>query len=236
MLLNRLQQSGKYQGDKKIEFQRGDIAKYNAILSSFFQNHLAASQKIFDTRVKAYEALWEKVLKLKEEFPAGIALVYQLLMDDELNAEDAFQSLDKNPKFGPTLRSYDHDKEMIKLVDSKSLLPKFRPYIADKSHQLFVTYNSLYGRITHSFIWNYQKGILYNWKKDEALISILQISLTANELKFVMQQKSRALNSLAEMLEYKIMADMREQLQISDSQKDSIQYIKDIDRLIHLKD
>lgn len=232
VLQSKIQQSLKFKSDAKLEDLKGDIDKYNSVLTSFFQNHLSSSQKVFDTKLKAYETLWEIVQKIKDAFPAGITMVYYLLTDDELNKNTVFNELDTNPKMGPGLRNYNLTDEMKKIIDSRKPLTKYRPYLSDKSFKLYYAFSAFYGRITHSFIWQYEKKNIYNWKNDKTLLDILSVTLTKEELEYIINSKFRAFESLTELLEYKIITDIREQLQISGSANDTIQYIKDIDKLI----
>src|SRR5690606_16140662 len=180
--------------NSEIENIRGQIDKHNNLLTSIVQNHLSSSQKILDKKIQAYEMLWSNILEIRNNFPSGISLVYQIFMDDELAKDDAFEMLNNNPKMGPIIRSYDMDTEMKKLVDSKKSLLKLRPYISDDSVKLHHSYEGIIGRVTYKFIWDYGKSKVYNWKNDDALKSILELALTDKELNYVMTMKIHAFN------------------------------------------
>lgn len=232
-LLTRLTQSSQHSYNSEIENIRGEISKNNSFLTSLIQNYFSSSQKILDKKIQAYELLWTSILKIKESFPGGISLVYQLLPDYEIEKENAFEDLNTNPKMGPLLRSYDMDTEMKKLVDNGKSLLDLKPYISDNSYKLFYTYQGLIGRITHKFIWDFQKSKLYDWKKDDALKSILKVTLTDKELSYIMSIKITALNSLTELIEYKILQDFRNSLNIKDSTNDTVEYLKDIETILN---
>ncbi len=231
-ILTRLTQSSQHSYNSEIETIRGEIIKNNSFLTSLIQNYFSTSQKILDKKIQAYELLWTTILKIKDTFPSGIALVYQLLPDYEVEKENAFEDLNNNPKMGPVLRSYDMDTEMKKLVDNGKALLEFKPYISDNSYKLFYTYQGLIGRITHKFIWDYEKKKLYDWKKDDALKGVLKVTLTDKEMDYIMSIQITSLNSLTELIEYKILQDFRNCLSIKDSTNDTVEYLKDIETLL----
>lgn len=128
LILTRLNQVGQHHYDKKLEDLKGEITKSNGILNSIIQNYFSSSQKLFDKKIQGYELLWSSVLKIKNQFPSGISMVYQLLADEEIEKSDAFKSLNNNPKLGPLLRTYSLDEEMKKLVDNSTVLNFSKPY------------------------------------------------------------------------------------------------------------
>ncbi|MES2574308.1 MAG: hypothetical protein V4572_05155 [Bacteroidota bacterium] len=232
-LLNRFSQSSSHSYNSKIESLKGEINKNNNLLTSLTQNYFSSSQKILDKKIQAYELLWTTIINIKNSFPAGISLVYQLLTYNEITEENAFEKLDRNPKMGPLLRSYEMVTEMSKITnDGKSLL-NLKPYITDNTYKLFYTYQGLLGRVTHKFIWNFQNNKLYDWKKDEALKGILKITLTEKELNYIINIEINSLHSLIELIEYKILQDFRNSLNIKDSTNDTVEYLKDIETILN---
>jgi len=231
-LLTRLTQSSQHAYNTEIEKIRGEIGKHNNLLTSIIQNHLSSSQKILDKKIQAYEMLWSNILEIRNNFPSGISLVYQIFMDDELAKDDAFEMLNNNPKMGPIFRSYNTDSEIKKNVEGKKSLLKLRPYISDDSIKLYHSYEGIIGRITYKFIWDYAKNRVYNWKKDNAFKSILALSLTDKEINYIMDTKIHALHSLIELIEYKILQDFKKNLNIKESETDTINYLKQIEALM----
>lgn len=234
-LLTRITQSSQHAYNNEIEKIRGEIGKHNELLTLIIQNHLASSQKILDKKIQAYEILWSNILEIRNNLPSGISLVYQIFLEDELTKDNAFEMLNDNPKVGPILRSYNTDSEMKKDVEAKKSLLKLRPYISDDSIKLFHSYEGIIGRITYKFIWDYAKNTVYNWKKDTAFKSILEVSLTEKEINYIMDTKIHALHSLIELIEYKILQDFKKNLNIKESETDTIDYLKQIEALMKSK-
>lgn len=229
---DRLKQSSQHVFDKRLEELKGDVTNNSNFLNSLVENHFSSSQKILDKKIQAYELLWDCILKIRQSFPAGISLVYQLMSDEQIEMTDAFETINNNRKMGPQLRKYDMDEEMGKMIDNSKPLVNLKPYISDSSYQLFHTYQGLIGRVTHQFIWDYSKEKLYNWKKDASLVKILKVTLSMDELKYVMSLKIMGLNTLTELIEYKILQDFRASLNIQNSTNDTVQYLKDLTTIV----
>lgn len=231
-LLTKLTQSSQHSYNSEIEKIKGDISKNNGLLTSIIQNHLSSSQKILDKKIQAYELLWTTILNIRDIFPSGISLVYQILTDQEVTKENAFEDLNNNSKLGPLLRSYDMDTEMKKIIDNGKPPLEFKPYISDNSFKLYYTYHGLIGRITHKFIWEFQKKRLYDWKQDATLKDLLKVTLTEKEIHYIMSLKITAFSALIELIEYKILQDFRNSLNIKDSTNDTVEYLKDLETLL----
>ena len=232
-LLNRLSQSSSHSYNSKIESLKGDINKNNNLLTSLTQNYFSSSQKILDKKIQAYELLWTTIINIKNSFPSGISLVYQMLTYNEITEENTFEKLDKNPKIGPLLRSYEIITETSKIANYGKSLLNLKPYITDNTYKLFYTYQGLLGRVTSNFIWEFQNNKLYDWKKDEALKGILKITLTEKELNYIINIEINSLTSLIELIEYKILQDFRYSLNIKDSTNDTVEYLKDIETILN---
>ena len=232
LFLTKVSQAGQHHYDKRLEDLKGEINKNNGILNSVIQNYFSFSQKLLDKKIQAYDLLWTSILNIKDQLPSGISLVYQLLIDDEIEKPKAFEDLNNNPKMGPILRSYNIDKEMKNFVDNGKLLMPYKPYLSDTSYKLYYTYQGLTGRLTHQFIWDYSKSKIYNWKKDENLKSILRITLTDKEIEYIKSLKIGAFAALTDLLEYKILQDCRNNLNIKYTADDTIEYLKAIEKIL----
>jgi len=235
IFIAKIEQATKYGYDKKIEEIKGDINRSNNIVDSITRNHLSSSQKLLDKKIEAYELLWSSILNIRDNFPPGIFLVHMLLIDSEIEKPDAFADLNNNPKIGPILRSYDRDDEMKKLIDNGKSLIILKPYLSDSSFKLFNAYQVLIGRVTHQFIWDYKHSKIYVWKNDESLEEILRITLTDKELNYIKDLKLNSLAALINLLEYKILQDYRINLEIKETTTDTIEYLKDISKIINNK-
>ncbi|WKL44779.1 hypothetical protein [Flavobacterium sp. ZE23DGlu08] len=219
--------------DKKVLNIKGEIDKNNSILNSTIENYFSSSQKILDKRILAYELVWNSILEIRKKIPSGVLLIHQIMLDSELEDVNAFDKLDKNLKIGPLLRSYDSGVEVLKMVSDDEFL-KYKPYLSDFTYKLFFTYRSLLGRVTHSFLYSYSKGEIYQWKKDKNLKQILNITLTNEELDYIFKIKVDSLTNIIDLIEYKILQDFRNSLNIKESTNDSIDYLKDIERILNI--
>lgn len=156
-LLTKLTQAGQHNYDKRLEDLRGQINRNNGILSSIIQNYFSSSQKLLDKKIEVYDLLWSSILKIRDELPSGISLLYQISSDDELNKSTAFNYFNDNPKLGPQLKTYKIEKDVMPIVENERTLVPYRPFLSDNSYKLYSTYYSLIGRMTFQFIQNYSK-------------------------------------------------------------------------------
>ena len=223
-----------YKYEKKIETVKGGIEKDNSTLSSIIHNYFSSSQKILDKKIQAYEELWLSMIEIKSFLPGGINLFFQIFTEEEINDENAYENLQTKGTLGMVLNTYNRDLEMEKFSNKEDRLIKHQPYISDEMYKLFFVYRALIGRITHQFLWEFEKQKIYNWKNDKSLTNLLKIVLTDRELKYIYSIHVSALPNLTDLLEYKMMQDFRHNLNIKDSTNDSIEYIKDIEKIFGL--
>lgn len=227
----RLEKAIDYKYDRKLENLKGGIEKSNSTLSSAFQHFFSASQKTLDKKIHAYEELWSSLIKIKFYLPPGINLIYQILTDDELNNKNAFRDLHEKGTLGTLISSYNHDEEMEK-YSAEDPLMKVQPYISDKTYKLFFVYRALNGRVTHKFLWDFHSHKIYNWKNDKSLTELLKIVLSQKELDYIYSIRVSSYPNLLDLLEYKMIQDFRKNLDIKDSTNDSIEYLKDIEKIL----
>lgn len=230
----RLEKAVDYKYDSKLETVKGSIEKSNSTLNSAIQHYFSASQKTLDKKIYAYEELWSSLIKIKFYLPPGINLIYQILTDDELNDKNAFRDLQQKGTLGSLLSTYNHDEEMKKYSSDDPLM-KVQPYISDKTYKLFFVYRALNGRVTHQFLWDFHSHKIYNWKNDKSLKDLLKIVLSQKELDYIYSIRVSAYPNLLDLLEYKMIQDFRKNLNIKDSTNDSIEYIKDIEKIIETR-
>lgn len=185
-------------------------------------------------KTQAYEELWTSIIELKSFIPTGINLVYTIFTDEELNDIKAYENLQKTKTIGLLLKTYRQDVEMKKFGDTQNDLMKFQPYVSDKMYKLFFVYRAFVGRITYRFIVEFEIEKIYNWKSDKSLRDLLMIVLTEKELTYIYSIKISALQNLIDLLEYKILQDFRTSLNIKDSANDSIEYLKDIEKIFRM--
>ena len=111
-------------------------------------------------------------------------------------------------------------------------IEEFKPFISDESFKLFHAYTNFNFRVTHSFIWRYEKNEIYNWKKDDELIDKLRIVLTEKEINYLLENQINSFNLTKDLLEHKIVNDIRENLNIKNNTTDTIKYMKEIESFI----
>lgn len=228
----RLQQWGELRNSKQIESLKGNISKNSSLLNSIAEDYFAHSQKLADKKIQGYELLWSLVQNVKKQFPPAITLVHVIFSDRWFESSSAVSDLQRNAKLNKLLNSYDGEPEALKIIESTESLTAFRPFLTDKSFKLFYTYRALAGRVTIEFLKDFKENKIYYWKADSHIAPLLEIVLTDKEIKYLETTSNSSLPALFDLLEYKILQDLRANLNIKETTADTIQHLKDIERIL----
>lgn len=231
-LSTKLSQASQHSYDKRLEDLRGEILRSNNLLNSITNSYFSSSQKIVDKKMVAYELIWTIFSKTRENMPTGVSIIYELMHDDEIEKDTAFNELDNNPKVGPVLRSHNQLDEMTKVLDTTKELTNVRIYLSEKSYTLLKSYQAFVFRITHMFIIEYEKQKIFQWKKDEVIMRLINSNFTENEIKYLNNIKVGTLSNVLNLFEYKILNDIKKNLLITDSENDSIAYLKELQKKV----
>lgn len=226
-----IEQAGQHGYDKKIEELKGEISKNKEMLSAVVHSHFTSSEKLIDKKVEASNILWESALKIIDMIPADINLLYQLHTDDEIESPDAFNTMKITPMLDVTSKLHNYDNTIKPIFEiTKNLSPAI-PYISDTAFKLYLTLQSLIGRIIYMFTYEYSLSEIYSWKRDEVIIGLLRTSLTDSEIEYIKNMKISALQHLIEMIKHKMLHEIRNSLNIMHSTEDTIKYVKEIEQL-----
>ncbi|MBW8360733.1 MAG: hypothetical protein K0M56_00950 [Kaistella sp.] len=233
--LKKLNSSSDHFYNKNLERIKGEILKNNTLLTSLTENHLSSSQKILDKKIQSYDILWSTILKIKESLPSGVSIVHKILIDSEITDDNAYKRFSTNPLIGKLISSYNGDLEMNKIIALGNPIYQIRPYLSDTAFNLFYTYHGVVGRLCYKFLEEYSKERIYNWKTDPATKQLLKTTLTESEINYINSINIASFDTLLELLEYKILVDLKSNLKFNDSTKDTIEHLKDIEDLLNAK-
>ncbi|HRG88938.1 MAG TPA: hypothetical protein PLW44_07980 [Chitinophagales bacterium] len=231
ILNNVLLSSHKFHLDRSIEKFKNELNKENSLLNSIIQNHFSSSQKLIENKIVAYSKLWECTLFVKDTFPSSVSLVFFLFPDRWFLQKNAFEELTKSDKMVAGLDSIEENYVVNKILTSQPNLLIHKFYLSDVSYNLFFTYRALIGRVTNEFLFAYRNKEVYFWKSDEFLVEMLKVSLSPDELKYVMEAKVDSLKILMDLIEVKIVQEIRANIGISNSPADTIKVVKDIEKI-----
>jgi len=230
--IRRLDQRNQHSFDKRLEEIKGAITKGNNTLNTTIGSYLSSSQKILDKKIQAYETLWASVTKLKGDMAQGIFFVHDIFPYKWFAEHSSFEKLNNNRNLGPAIRAYSIDKNVTVLLDNYKQIEACKPYVTDKSYMRYYAYQAVIGRFTHEFIDAYSNRKLYCWKEDSHLNDIIKVILTEEEIKNIYDLELGSITRLVNLLEYKILEDIRSTLSIKDNTEDTISYLKQIESIL----
>ena len=231
----RIKQSGQHGYDKKIEEIRGEITKNNETLNTVVQSYFTSSEKLLDKKVEACSTLWQSTLNIRDMFPSDIYLIYQIYTNEELESPDMFDLISHAPLTNGLSR-YNIDNTVKPILNVSKSLSSHKPYLNDTSYRLFSVLQGATARILDQFISHYEISKIYNWKKDKALVNLLNIALKDDELKYIIELNLASLRAVMDTIEYKILQEIRGSLNIKHSTEDTIKYLKEVEQLCNATD
>lgn len=231
VLKTKIENSINYTYDSKLQESKSKFDNFNNLVNSSVQNHFLSSQKIFEKKTISYELIWGKVLHLKSIIPSSIILFHQIYTDEEHTNAEFINKLYKS-KYGDLIKSVNINDIFSKIINNDDEINIHKPFISDETYKLFHTYRTLIGRVSHKLIDEFDYKKSYLWKEDLHLKNILLLVLTNEELNYVYGLNNNSLPTLIDLIEYKILQDIRLNLNIQDKPEDTIKYVKNIEILL----
>jgi hypothetical protein len=218
--------------NRDIETLKGQISKQNGLLNSFANNYFVTSQKIIDKRIAATDAIWKAILDGKEVIPSRVSLIYNILSKDETFGDKSFEVINSKSSLKPSKDDLDGLEISSKLVKIIASVESFKPYVTDNIYTLFLCYTGVIGRITYNFGIEYNKGRIYDWENDAILHPMIRRILSETEFSHVKNKNVGKLNSLLEVMEFKILEALRSFLNIQQSDQDAVSHLNRIEVLL----
>ncbi len=147
--------------------------------STYLENNRAFTAK----RIEAIQTLWEEVIRLRAEKPSSIIFLDILILQE-------YGQLRTQSKLQYIKDEVDFTSIVAKLV--KNSVDLVRPFIDDKSYELFWCYRALIGRLCHYIKQIFDKGAPQkSWQEDKEVLLVLGTVLNKDELdKFRSEQWS----------------------------------------------
>jgi len=222
VFFERLKVFWKRRSDSEIEALKGEIQKGNSTLNSLASSYLNNFNKVQDKRIEAAEKLWASVLEIKRGMPKVILLAYQILLDEELS----------NDKFNKSQTMRDQVQQLNEAEATNYLHPidealeTFKPFIGDSTYILFSAYLGFIGRTTFQFIKRYKEENLSTWKTDPGIKGMLKPVLTEEEIKSLYSMRINSFGTALNLLETKILIEIRENLYGKNMTLDTIKHIQ----------
>ncbi len=232
LLNERIIQKWKEDSNLRLEELRGLINKNNAVVSNLTQQIGQNFQKILDKRIEVTELFWDRILKMKSSIPPVVHLCYQILLDEELNNK----SLDNTgSRFGSQIAKLSINDLTDKLTKYSDDIDKFRPFISEQLWVLMYAYQGFIGRTVYLLLDGYKNGEIKNWKEDSGIKQIVNTVLTEDELQYILNLKVYAYDSMLQLIENKILNELKRLISNEDLTQNSLTELKRINQILEQK-
>lgn len=232
LLNERIAQKWKENSNQRIEELKGLINKNNSVVTTLTQQVGQSFQKVLNKRIEATELFWDRISKMKSSIPPVVHLCYQILLDDELNNE----SLDRTPsKFGSQILSISLADFTRELTNNSEEINRHRPFISEDLWVLMFAYQGFIGRTVYLLVDGYSQGEIKNWKEDSGIKQITQTVLTDSELKYILELQVHAYDSMLQVLETKILNELKRLISSEDLTQNSLSELEKINQILEQK-
>ena len=213
----------------EIEELKGAINKNNSVVASLTQQFGQNSQKLLDKRIEVSEVCWDMILKTKSSIPASIYSAYNVYRGEELTKERLDESKTGLGLEIGKISKREFQKELF--AHSKDI-SRYRPFISEKLWILMFAYIGFIGRSTNLLIHGYHIGNIVNWKLDSGVVEIALTVIAKEELKYILDMQFYAYDSMLQLLENKILQEIKRLMSSEDLAMDSLKAVEKINQIL----
>lgn len=232
LLNERIIQKWKEISNHRLEELKGLINKNNSVVTTLTQQIGQNFQKVLDKRIEATKVFWDRILKMKSSIPSVVHLCYQIVLDEELNNK----TLDKTKSgFGSQISKLSLNDFSNELIKNSDEINKLRPFISEQLWVLMYAYQGFIGRTVFLLIDGYKQREIKPWKKDSGIKQIVQTVLTEDELKYILDLRVHSYDSMLQLLENKILNELKRLISSEDLTQNSLSELKKINQILEQK-
>lgn len=235
LIIEKLKVSWKSETDKELKEIETRLNYSNSVLSNIQANYLSHLQNTHEKRIEAIETAWHYILKTKKEIPNPVLLCLSILDDSEITNSVLDRENKNRGSLGQLVSTIDESKYVQVIAEATENIDELRPFVSEEVYSLLRTYFSIIGRVVYKFIADYKKGDLQCWKKDIAVLNLIKQLFNKNEFEYVMSKKFRSFVEMTNLLELKILYNMRMVLTGTDSDYDIIKQLKNLEGIFKLE-
>ena len=234
-ILDRYRVKWRHDASQNLEEIKVELAQNSSTLLNIQSNFLHYQQTNHAKKLEAIEAVWLATLEIKKGIPPPVAFTLQFLDDSEVKNSTIDSRNKKGESIGQMMSKLDPSLDTIFIIEPSEAVHRLRPFITAELFSLFKTYVGIIGRVTHMSIINYKKGTLTTWKHDTAVESLLRSSLSEDEFAYIMEDKVGSLNHMSNLLELKMLDNIREGISGKDVNSENIQELKRLEKIFALE-
>jgi hypothetical protein len=214
----------KEQQKKELNKMTHQLASDRLIMESAVSN-LSSGQKVAqEKKIQAIEILWKNIIEIRDGLQSAITF-YKILLPSEYN--DVFT------KSNMRLMISDLNEGQIAQTISKTYDTEiYRPYLGEKLWLLFFIYRAFLGRISHILIDGLNKGTIEDWRKDNAVHSLLENVFHDEQMKAVTNESPIAMHNAITLLEAMILEEISLIMSGEKASKETFKHAKKVGELM----
>jgi hypothetical protein len=181
------------------------------------------------------ERFWHGVKDSRQVIPGRVSLIYNILTNEERFSREGFEKIKANSKVCPNSQDLDFVEISSSIVKIKSQLEYDKPFISDNLYTLFLSYSGVIGRIGCKFATEFLDSKIYDWDNDPLIYTMVRRIVSDKEFSFVKSKEVGSLDILLEMMEFKILQEIRSTLKIQGSEEDAIAHLRRLESIVNTK-
>lgn len=232
LISKKIIQKWEENSNQRLEEMKGLINKNNSVITTLTQQIGQNFQLVLLKRIDAIELFWDRILKMKATIPSAVHLCYQIFLDGELKNETIDNSKNGLGSQISELSLNEFTQELTRNLDE---IKKIRPFISDKLWVLLHAYEGFIGRTVFLLIDGYTQGTIKQWKEDSGIKQIVRTVLTQKELDYTFGLKVHSYDSILQLLENKILNEMKRHMSSEDLTDNSLIELKKMNEILEKK-
>lgn len=208
---------------KRLE---NELSEKSSIFSNLVDIQKSNYNSSQERRIKAIDRVWEKLEDLKSTISPNIPLLYNILLDQEIEDLNKDKPSDSSVFFKKQLDIIEYELFFEEINKFKKILFAERPFLGEDLWFNIEIYTSFLGRL----IYKTQEGIalkkLKHWKWDDPIMNLLKTHITPEQLNTIAKNKTYSYNNITIIFENKIIDSVSNVLSGKIASDNSLNHIK----------
>lgn len=212
--------------DSKLAHLQNEFTEKSSIFSNLVDIQKSNYNSAQERRIKAIDIVWEKLEVLKSTISPNIPLLYNILLDHEINDLNKENPSESSIFFKKQLDNIEYNLFFEEMNKFKKTLFMQRPFLGEDLWFNIEIYTLFLGRL----IYKTQEGLalkkLKHWKWDNTLINLLKTHITPEELNVIAYTETHSFNNVTMFFENKIIDSVNNLLSGKIASDNSLDHIK----------
>lgn len=193
--------------NQKFEEFKYQLNRNSNILTDILNSQSNAYFLSQEKRLVAVETIWQAALKIKNDFPAAINLMYSILTEKEIRG--ILNDFEPKRIIPNQIRNFNVEEYTNKLVSNNLHLDQYRIYLDSQIWTCFFVFRSFCGRVAYWVDKGIKGGEIKPWQEDKGCLEILGLLFNPNELNNLTNTNT-SLQFCLDSIEFKLLNEITE--------------------------